>query len=335
MRKIFKHIETPARKEGAGWYTAMFFFLEHARLLSAGAVNHKALYARLSERGNLINHENPRVRKSTAATLSRTIHSLRYAADIRATFEQDNAVFDSAATWLYGQLAPYFSESGELVSHMANVVWADVLAGLENEQRGGRDVDLIRVTSEMSLLKSWAGLSCLDDRARFVLVTSSMMRIMAFGSLDAKQVHQLADETVLDPTPTGTLNHCEPGVICLIRSTAGAENNVSGVWALVPAKTYVMGRYADSDIFDPNPHVSRRHCLLTCKNNTWYVKNESKSQAVHIIDAAGSLLDSIAAGASDKAVKILPGQGLEFEGASRYWFLGMDSTGFNMVGKRG
>lgn len=70
MTSLAEHIEMTERKESTGWYTAMFFFLEHMRLLSKGTINHKILFARLSEKGNLINHSNPRIRRSVAASLS-------------------------------------------------------------------------------------------------------------------------------------------------------------------------------------------------------------------------------------------------------------------------
>lgn len=332
MTSLTEHIEMTERKEGAGWYTAMFFFLEHMRLLSKGTINHKILFARLSEKGNLINHSNPRIRRSVAASLSRTVHSARYAEALRASCEEDSGLIEEVVDWLYAQLVPLYPNTAELVVEMGNVVWADVLVGLGNERFGGRAVDVMRASNEMQLVKSWAELACLDDRARFSLIVSAMLRIMTYGHLDAAKAHQFAGETLLDEVIPARCS-AESAIACLIRVSCKTDR-VSGVWALEPSKTYAVGRYSDCDIFDPDPHVSRRQCVLLCKDNIWYAKNESRSRGLRVLDGDGEVLASVAPSDSEQLVKILPEQVLELSGASQYLFLGMDSLGFDMVGCR-
>lgn len=83
--------------EDRGWHTALYYFAEHIRSLSRGRVNHKVLYSYLGTNGHYINHDNPTIRKRTAAVLSRLVHSRRYVEDFRASYERNPQVFDDAA----------------------------------------------------------------------------------------------------------------------------------------------------------------------------------------------------------------------------------------------
>lgn len=331
MTYLTEHIEMTERKEGAGWYTAMYFFLEHMRLLSDGAINHKVLFARLSEKGNLINHDNPRIRRSVASSLSRTIHSIHYTAVLESAYQEAPSLFDDVAEWLYSALSPMHPGDGVLVATVLKVVWADMLIGFGNERLGGRAVDIVRISNEMELVRSWAEMACLDDKGRFSLIVSAILRIAAFGHLDESKAHRFAGETLVDGEPSYR-GRVGVATACVIR-LSGETGRVSGVWALDPSRTYAVGRYSDCDIFDPDPHVSRKHCVLLCQDGSWHAKNESKSHGVRVLAVAdGKEVQSVAPSNSDKLVKIRPGRVLELSSSSRYLFLGMDTFYFGTIG---
>ena len=136
------------------WYTAFYYLAEHLRIVSDGAMNHKKLYALVGAERHFVDHANPLVRKRTAGTLSRIIHSKAYAADMRERYARDNRTFMRAAAKAAAVIVDATSlADADLADYLEHVCWPDVRGGLANEKAEARpDLNLSRIDSEMSLL---------------------------------------------------------------------------------------------------------------------------------------------------------------------------------------
>ena len=328
-RNDAKPFEKPS--ETTGWHTAFYYFAEHVRTLSRGHVNHKILYSYVGMSGHYVNHDNPSIRKRTAAMLSRLIHSQRYAEDFRASFERNPQVFDEAARQLRVDLVEKAGyEPHALNGYFAHEVWGDVERGLANEREDGRsDLNLARIASEMRLLFHWCNAQPRERAADcFAVLVSSYFHLMAHGHLDERLVYELADETPIrlssgagERGAVGSAmeyDGAQASFACLVRYNDGDAGSVAGWRAVNPAAPFYIGRYTDCDIIETNPHVSRQHCRIGCREGRWYLEDLGSRHGTCVLRNGAAVYDS--ARDDGTACELAFGDRIVLAGSSHYWF---------------
>lgn len=311
-------------EKGRGWHTALYYFAEHVRVLSGGRINHKALYSRIGTKGHYINHENPIIRKRTAAALSRIVHSRRYVEDLRESCAENPHVFDGAAAWICGEaLAHGGGDAAGLLAYVAGPLWRDVQRGLESEWEDGRsELNLPRISNEMSSLLARCeamppGRFC-ECAAK---VLSSCLCIMTFGHLDPQFVYSLFDETPLT-REAGAWTEADGGQghACLIKYVEGDPAAIVDAWEIDPRQPFFIGRYTDCDVIEANPYVSRRHCRIWHRDGEWFLEDLGSRYGTRVLrGAAGCVYDSSLADAP-KGCGLRYGDRIVLADGSFYWF---------------
>ncbi len=312
--------------EVRGWHTALYYFAEHVRMLSFGHINHKVLYSFVGTNGHYINHENPAIRRRTAAVLSRLIHSSRYAGDFRASFEKNNRVFDEAACELRDGL---YVSSGrtpqELISYFMDEVWADVRRGFENEWEDGRsEINLVRIESEMqSLFSRCKALPKEQVSERLALVISSYFHLLAFGFLDERLVYELADETPVSlsadmiDSGSGALGDLVRNA-CIIKYDNNCGEAVINWWVVNAEKPFFIGRYTDCDIIESNPLVLRRHCQIVQREGTWFFEDLKSTHGSKVLRGNKVVFESEKDGSSPFELQL--GDRIALADKAHFWF---------------
>ena len=281
--------------KSAAWYTAFYYLAEHVREATLGAVNHKGLYAFIGPKGRYINHSNPMVRKRTAGTLSRIVHTKRYAQDMRNAYLEDDVVFEKASKSICEALraAQGFNDV-ELREWIVGTCWPDVRCGLVNEAGEWRhELNPSRLDCEMSMLFASCQRSCEEaDSAEAASreaerAFSAMLHVMAFDHLEATQVRLLVDQGYFGTASFGERLAAEDKPVYLIRFADSSRAVFSGIWRVSKDRPFVIGRYTDCDAFELSEKVSRVHCQVLWKNGIWYLEDlgSRNGSLVHREDA--------------------------------------------------
>ena len=282
--------------EARGWHTALYYFAEHMRSLSHGCVNHKILYSYIGMNGHYINHDNPTIRKRTAAVLSRLMHSRRYAEDFRISFEADPDVFDKGALLLCAALCDKSGcDPAETVQYFRTDLWRDVEQGLRNEREDGRaELNLDRATNEMRLMLGWSEIQPVEaSREVLSVLVSTYFYLMTFGCVNERLVRLLVDATP-DEAPAPAKHppaRLREECACLIRYDEKATAVVSW-WTVEATHPLAIGRYSDSDVIEPNPYVSRSHCRISFQNGAWLLTDEGSTHGTCVLRAGQVAFDT-------------------------------------------
>ncbi|MEA5020124.1 MAG: FHA domain-containing protein [Gordonibacter sp.] len=307
--------------ENRGWHTAFYYFAEHIRLLSRGHINHKVLYSYLGTNGHYINHDNPTIRKRTAAVLSRLIHTQRYVEDFQQSYERNSQVFDQAALLLCSNLGENadYSEK-EIIAYFCGPLWVDVGRGLANEYEDGRSsLDLNRIAHEMRSL--FAGCEALASKrgiSPLALIASSYFYLLTFGHLEVRFAYEMVDETPLALSQDTTKALKRKTCACLIRYCASDKHAIADWWTLGASRPFVIGRFTDSDLIETNQHVSRRHCLIEYRNGCWYLKDSDSRHGSCVVRDGEIVYDCNRDGRAP--FELLFGDCITLAGVSSYWF---------------
>ena len=267
--------------KNTAWYTAFFYLAERVRGATFGVVNHKGLYAFIGPKGRYINHSNPTVRKRTAGTLSRIVHTKRYAQDMRNAYLMDNAIFDKASEGICEALCAAQGFNGaELRDWLVGVCWPDVRRGLVNEAGEWRhELNLPRLDCEMSMLfascqRSYDKAAASEDaihKAKEML--SAMLYVLAFGHLEIAKARLLVDQGFSGNAAYGEGLDDEDKPVYLIRFADSSRASFAGIWRVSKNKPFVIGRYTDCDAFELSEEVSRIHCQIFWKDGAWYLED--------------------------------------------------------------
>lgn len=309
--------------EARGWHTALYYFAEHMRSLSHGKVNHKVLYSYIGTNGHYINHDNPTIRKRTAAVLSRLVHSRRYVDDFRQSYESDPGVFDKGAVLLCAALC---DKSGcnpaGVLDHFRTDLWRDIERGLRNEKADGRtELNLDRATNEMRLMLGWSETQpAAASREVLVVLMSSYFHLMTFGCVNERLVRILVDATPVEnpASPQGASTQFGEHRACLIRYDEEAAGAVGSWWIAEPGQPLAIGRYSDSDIIESNPFVSRLHCRITYRDGAWLLTDEGSTHGTRVVRNDSVVFDSKKDGCGP--FPLAEDDRIVLAQTSRYWF---------------
>lgn len=337
-----------------GWYTAFYYLAEHIRMLTNGEINHKQTYSYIGEQAQYINHENPTIRKRTAAALSRIIHSSKYAEEMRERHAKDPTVFAVAADTICNAIRTTSGiSSDELYSYLRDIAWPDVRLGLQNERDEGRkELDIARMTNEVDTVLrhdldslshigsmmpstsieretvdlSFAKLGVTPPRYSESFLTI-MLFLMAYGHLDSDLMREIVDKA-----PTASFERIEENIpdavekVCLVRLGDIRSYSISGIWEIDPDHDWTIGRYTDCSIIENDPAVSRVHCKIYREGNSWMISDEGSTNGTCIISQDGTVLyDSTATGAAP-AFPLSSGNRILLTDRSCYWFGAFDGA---------
>ena len=332
-----------------GWYTAFYYFAEHIRILTNGAVNHKQVYSYVGEQSQYINNDNPAIRKSTAAALSRLMHSPKYAKEMQSRHEKDPEVFANAAV----TLCQAIQNSGEydtdgLYAYLRDIAWSDVETGLRNECDSGRgQVDVEQLDVEMAtflqqdlnsifhLASSGAGPdprevdSSVLAYARMGItpprlcesVIATILYVMAYGSLGDEIARALTDKTPtasFEPIDDEPVN--QPKRVCVVRLGDVRSYCIGGIWEVDSAEQFSIGRYADCSVVERDPRVSRLHCTIYREGDEWVLEDRDSSNGTQLVGKDGEVLYNSCTNESPKKTPIHVGERILLAGSVCYWF---------------
>lgn len=332
-----------------GWYTAFYYFAEHIRILTNGAVNHKQTYSYVGENPQYINNDNPTIRKRTAAALSRLMHSSKYAEEMRSQHRDNPGVFADAATILSRSIQEKGSfGTDELYAYFRDVVWSDIEIGLENERDSGRaELNMKQLDLEMtafmrqdlnSIMQLTANDNSPDPRAadsstlafarmgvmppRYCeSIIATILYVMAYGHLDKELMHSLTDKTPTMSFEPVKANLPDPTErVCIVRLGNMSSYSVGGIWEIDPEETFTIGRYTDCNAIDADPSISRLHCKIYREEDEWILEDMGSSNGTRVIGKDGELLyDSQVQGSHDKTT-IHMGDRILLAKAICFWF---------------
>lgn len=326
----------PQTGKKSGWSTALYLFAENVRALTGGRFNYKMLYDCIGTDGKLINHANPLVRKRTAATLSRLMHSLRYVDDLQDSFAENPARMDEAASRIAQALREAGWDDGALIEHFSVETWREVERGLGSEASAGRrDTNLTRIRREMPLL--FAHCRILHGRGvggALETLLSSYLHLLAFGRVNEGLVNTLVEETpLLDPASFADEEAgAEEGRYAfLVRFSGEGRRRIAGWWPVDPARPFTIGRYTDCDAIETDPFVSRLHCRVLLADGAWAVEDAGSTHGTRVFDSDDRLLfDS--ARSDERRCEIRFGSFIELAGRVRYWFGSLRDDGLPGAG---
>ena len=284
--------------KGRGWHTAFYYLAEHVRLMTDGAVNHKALYALVGTDGRYFNHDNPLVRKRTAGALSRVVHSARYAQEMRTAYTRDAGIFRRAALEVCAQVGYARSyDDADTLRYICEKLWPDVRRGLENEKQEWRaELDLFRIDQEISALFAngarTSELAMYDDASVASLTLAGIFHVVAFGHLDFLFARQLVDEV-----PTGVLSpevEIEQGTpgACLVKFVDPERSAFVDMWTVPYDRPLRVGRYTDCDVVEGDPGLSRLHCYIYRKGGVWYFEDVGSSNGSRVVRNGEDVYDT-------------------------------------------
>lgn len=315
------------------WHTAFYYYVEHMRYLTKGETNHKKIYALIGTHGRYINHANPTIRKRTAASLSRIVHTEQYVIDFKESYAHNQEVFSQAAH----VMAQSIERAGvlsleESLSYIRGPFWHDVEKGIANEQTSWRvQTNIARVKNEVYALFSGskrgvAGLQALTLMSRVELLLSSYLQIMVFGHLSEEQLNYLIQETpALPDCAKPSLSICErPRLlqVCLMRYSQTIKGAISKTWLIGEQGVFTIGRFTDCDAIDPCPVVSRLHGVIFRQEGSWYYRDCVSSHGSRVVRGEEVVLDTVEdQGAT--CCELLAGDKIILAGASCYWFGGL------------
>ena len=272
-----------------GWFTSLYYFMQHMNLLTKGHLVHKHIYAKVSGLGEYFNHESSDVRKKTAGELSRRVHSQRYVYEMQLQFQEDPNVFKSASSWLVGQLYLYTDLQGEeVVDYYYNSIFSDIVKGLANEVvDSGRVLDVQRVMYEIDVFLDYLKICSLTLQEKLLKMTEACLSVMAIGRVAAGLVDDLITPTQL--LCSKNLNRTKSTVredrLFVIATENEDKDYVTSIYSLVAGKSYLFGRDPQCDILNTNLCISKRHCLIFRKENDWYIRDCGSSNGTSVINS--------------------------------------------------
>ncbi len=314
--------------KSAGWHTALYYFAEYISAITDGEVNYKILYAHLGMLGRYINHDNPRIRKSTASMLSRIVHSARYVADFKERYTFDHLVFQEAANWLYEEcLNKSDLTPEELLDATVSLIWPGVRAGLINEFDSGREFNLVRACSEMEIFIKGVVAAPLEANERFGVLVSSMLELMTRGHLDSDIMYGFVEEaSFFVPDESDMCAHPYASCAALFAMCDASSCALGGVWMLSGSEVFTIGRYFDCDAIDAHDNVSREHCTISVCDGRWVLKDLHSTNGTVVKNKDGAVMyDSMAPGAAS-TYELQFGQHIVLADCSHYWFMGLEDT---------
>ena len=306
-----------------GWHTAFYYLSRHLNYLTEGELTDKSFYGLVGINAATLNHPNPQARKSTAAELSRTVHSNRYARDMRDQFIQNVLTFDEAAEAICKSIrrARDWSD-GAIREYLAHECWPDVWRGLANEKADSRpSLNLDRINQEAKLLFgnftfNDAGSSNLSADQQM----AAMLHIIAFGFLDTDFMKALVPGTVTSEIADAFYHPCKKP--CLIKYSDESCASFVGEWDLPEREPFVIGRRTDSDSIESNMRVSGRHGCVYKLRDTWYYE-DLRSLNGSVVVKRGNRIDLHIARESDDELEPIPldsGDLIVIANRSCYWF---------------
>lgn len=344
-----KVVKGRVSRASMAWNSGFYQFAEAIREFSHGSVNYKALYSLVGTRGRYINHESASVRRRTAANLSRLMHSCRYADDMRARHADDQGVFRSAAAELAERLRISSNlEAPDLLEVLLTSVWAGLRTGLSHEFEAGRpDVNLSRLDSECANLAAWSRAIARVGGDPVQDVLTMYFHILAFGCLDERFSRTLVaptpgfpdegtsispDERLLRPKAPDAADGAAPDESSagrprafLMKLVGDTDCAISSIWTIDSARPFTFGRYADCDVIDRCPRISRLHCRIYLLDGYWYVEDVVSLHGTRVFERAADgswtlVFDSLASADGDLVHRLEYGDVVELAGSSRYQF---------------
>lgn len=337
-----------AEKE-RGWYTAFYYFAEHVRILTNGAINHKQTYSYVGENAQYINNDNPTIRKRTAAALSRLMHSPKYAVEMRARHAEDPEVFATAASVLTKAIQEHSSlSSDEIYAYFRTVAWPEIELGLENECESGRPgINMRQLNTEMteflrqdlnSALHLSATGSTPDPRAadpstlafakmgmtppRYCeSIVATILYVMTYGHLDESLMHAITDKTpTMSFAPVKVELPETANRVCIVRLGNPSSYSIGGVWEIDPDEPFTIGRYTDCSAIESDPSVSRLHCRIAHDGDGWVLEDMGSTNGTQVMSKGGEILyDSREQGAA-RRTRIHEGDRILLADNVSFWF---------------
>ena len=307
------------------WHTAFYYLAEHVKYLTRSKINHKVLYALVGTKGRYANHPNPLVRKSTAAELSRTVHSGAYAEDMRARFEQDGMAFDMAAH----EVCQTICDAGgltenELNRYLTSHCWPDVYRGLKNERAAWRSsLDLTRVSREAALLFESVDDNQFDRAPEPWVQFYAIFRFISFGYIDVNRMRLLLGATGDIPVQIPNEDSTAQIGACLVRFADDDNKSVVGFWVLPKDRPFVIGRFTDCDSVETDARISRRHARISCEDRTWVFQDLRSKNGSSIVRGANRIA-AFDSQDSPGLVVLADGDYIVLADKSRYWFGSFD-----------
>lgn len=323
------------------WDSGFYRFAECIRQLSCGEITHKQVYALVGSKGRYVNHKNASVRKHTAASLSRLIHSSRYAADMRKRHAEDPEVFNEAAVELAAMLASALKASrGELLETFLGQIWPEVFTGLCNEAHAGREgMQIARVNREYTSLAAWC-YHCMDStNDPLDRLVAAILHIMAYGCLDPAVADGLVAKTPLvspgerELELRRSLERQRLAEGCaFVAHLAGEPFAISGAWSVDGQTPFTIGRATTCSLIEGFPYVSHVHCTIVRGEDGWLVRDEGSRHGTRVLRPAGNgSYEQVFCSLDDSRAAACPlrwGDVIELAGASRYLFGGLAAAPF-------
>lgn len=314
------------RKAAEGWDSAFYRFAEGIRIITGGAVNHKAIYALVGTNGRYANHANPLVRKRTAAALSRLIHSTRYAAEMRERLLDDADLFATAGSELARRV---METSGRRERALLDAIEADLLPslleGFANESKAGRfELNMSRIECELRCLGSWIGHQSSRGDGLLPVLFEALLHMLAFGCVPNQLAHLLVSDTPVAVAAPSNRELPAPSTQgCLMKFDASAPCELLGVWPIEHGVATV-GRFTDATIIENDPYVSRLHCRVYAYADGWFVEDARARHGTRVLrrgadHALEPVYDSLQEG-SGPTFELRPGDVIELAKRVSYLF---------------
>jgi len=315
----------PLDKQGKArqWHTAFYYLSRHLNYLSDGELTDKSFYGLVGINAPTLNHPNPQARKSTAASLSRTIHSNVYAKDMRELFCQDVSTFENAAC----EICAIVREKrgwgdSELSDYYGNQCWPDVWRGLANEKSGSRpSLNLTRIGQEAKLVFGRAA----GSRRDMAELTpeqqlNAMLHILAFGYLDTDFMRALIPGTISSSDASAFYHGCMKP--CLVQYSDESCTSFVCEWDLPNDEPFVIGRRTDSDSIESNMSVSGRHGCVYRLRGGWYFEDMRSLNGSTVIKRHERIELKAGRETDEELEPVLldPGDLIVIAGQSCYWF---------------
>ncbi|WP_102371673.1 FHA domain-containing protein [Enorma phocaeensis] len=314
------------RKTVEGWDSAFYRFAEGIRIITGGAVNHKAIYALVGTNARYANHANPLVRKRTAAALSRLIHSTRYAAEMRERFQDDPELFVSAGSDLACRVSEASSQSVcELLDVIDVDLFPSLLEGFASEARAGRpELNVSRIERELRGLGSWARHQCTCGNSPLPVLFEALLHMLAFGCIPNQLAHLLVCDTPVAVAAPSNQELPAPSTQgCLVKIDPAAPCELLGLWPIEHGVA-TLGRFTDTTIIESDPYVSRLHCRVYAYADGWFVEDAHARYGTRVLrrgadHAYEPVYDSLGEGAGS-TFELRPGDVIELARRVSYLF---------------
>ena len=257
-----------------GWHTAFYYLSRHFNNLTNDRLNDKKFYGLVGVNARYFNPKNPEAAKTSAAELSRTIHSNRYAKDMRELYQQDALAFEKAAKRICELIIETQGWSNdELSGYLSDKCWPDVWQGLENEKCDSRpSLNLNRIGQEARLLfGNKPNGEVLTPKLTPESQLNAVLHIIAFGFLDTDFMSAMIPGTISSEIANAFYSGCTTP--CLVRYTDESRTAFVEEIDLPSDRPFLIGRRTDSDSIESNAHVGRQHGCIYAIHGIWYYED--------------------------------------------------------------